>query len=108
MYSSLSVCVKRSVSIVTHKLIEMNKTYMEVILKPLSTVMNENRRNKVFSVLKQLKYNKDTHFSLNHVHLIFISTFPLRLTSCILNIVDTVNVTSKQHVNITEMFRCLT
>ena len=41
---------------------------MDTILKALSTVKNENRRNKVFTVIKQLKmqeYGKDTFFSLN-------------------------------------------
>ena len=32
-----------------------NKTCMNAILKALSTVMNENRKNKVFTVIKQLK-----------------------------------------------------
>ena len=35
-------------------LIELNKTYMDTILKTLSIVMNENRRNKVFTMIKQL------------------------------------------------------
>ena len=55
----------RSVSIVTHELIELNKTCMVAILEALSTVMNENR-SKVFTVIKQLKmreYSKDTYFS---------------------------------------------
>ena len=82
----------RSVSVVIHKLIKLNKTCMAAILKALSTVMNENRRNKVFTVIKQLtmrEYSKDTYFSLNsYIHGIFISTFPLSLTSCILNVVD--------------------
>ena len=62
-YNSVTVHVNRSVSIVTHKLIVLNKTCMDAILKALSTVMNENRRNKVFTVIKQLKmrgYSKDT------------------------------------------------
>ena len=53
-YSSMTIHLFRSVSIVTHKLIELNKTYMAAILKALSTVMNENRRNKVIIVIKQL------------------------------------------------------
>ena len=48
----------RSVSVVTHGLIELNKTCMAAILEALSTVMNENRRNKVFTVIKQLKCEK--------------------------------------------------
>ena len=51
-YSSTAVHVNGSVSVVTHKLMELNKTCMDAILKALSTVMNENRRNKVFSVIK--------------------------------------------------------
>ena len=88
----MTVHVNRSVSVVIHQLIVLNKTCMDAILKALSTVMNENRRNKVFTVIKQLKmreYNKDTYFSLNYYsHVIFISTFPQSLTSCILNVVD--------------------
>ena len=64
----MTVHVNGSVSVVTHKRIELNKTCMDAILKALSTVMNENRRNKVFTVIKQLKkheYSKDTYFSLN-------------------------------------------
>ena len=62
-YSSLTVHVNRSVSVVTYKLIELNKTCMDAILKALYLVMNENRRNKVFTVIKQLKVrecSKDT------------------------------------------------
>ena len=76
----------------TYKLIELNKTCMDAILKALSTVMHEYRKNKVFIVIKQLKmreYSKDTYISSNYyIHVIFISTFPQSLTSCILNIVD--------------------
>ena len=82
----------RSVSVVTHKLIENIKTCVEAILKALSTVMNEYRRNEVFTVIKQLKmreYNKDTYFSSNYyIHVIFISTCLPGLTSCVLNAVD--------------------
>ena len=71
-------------------------------------VMNENRRNKVFAMIKQLKkraYGAHADFLLNcDVHVIFISTLPLSLTSFILNIVDcfrdAVDVTSsttRQH-----------
>ena len=60
---------------------------MDAILKALSTVMKDNRRKKVFIVIKQLKmgeYSKDTHFSLNYyIHVVFISTFPSSLMSCI-------------------------
>ena len=51
----MTVHVYGSVSVVTHKLIELNKTSMDATLKTLSTVMNENRRSKVFTVIKQLK-----------------------------------------------------
>ena len=67
-YSSTTIHVNGLVSVVTHTLIDVNKTCMDAILKALSTVMNENRRNKVFSVIKQLKMrenSKDTYFSLN-------------------------------------------
>ena len=68
-YSSVTVQVNGSVSVVTHKLIEWNKNLYGCHLKALSTVMNENRRNKKFTMIKQLKmqeYSKDTHFSLNY------------------------------------------
>ena len=84
----MTIHLFRSVSVVTHKLVELQAA----ILKALSTVINENGRNKVFIVIKQLKmrkYSKDTYFSLNfYIHVIFISTFPQSLTSCILNVVD--------------------
>ena len=88
----MTVHVNRSVRVVTHKLIKLNKTCTEAILKVLSTIMNENRQNKVFPVIKQLKmreYSEDTYFSLNYsIHVIFISTFSHSLTSCILNAAD--------------------
>ena len=91
-YSSMTVNDNGSVSVVTHKPIEFNKTCMDAILKALSTVMIENRRNKVFTMIKQPKmreYSKDTYFSLNYyIHMIYISTLPPSLTSCILNVVD--------------------
>ena len=64
----MAIHLFRSVSLVTPKLVELYKTCMAAILKALSTVINENRRNKVFTVIKQLKmreYIKDTYFSLN-------------------------------------------
>ena len=60
-YSSMTVYANGSVSVVTHKLIELNCTCMEAILKALSTEMNENRRNKVFTVIKQLRVQQ-RHF----------------------------------------------
>ena len=39
-YSSMTIHLFRSVSVVTHKLIELYKTCTEAILKVLSTVMN--------------------------------------------------------------------
>ena len=88
----MTIHLFRSVSVGTHKLIELNKTCMAAILKAVSTVMNENRRNKVFTVIKQLtmrEYSKDTYFSLNYyIHVIFISTFSQSLTACIPNVVD--------------------
>ena len=49
-YSSLTVHANESVSVVTQKPIELN-----AILKALSTVINKNRKNKVITVIKQLK-----------------------------------------------------
>ena len=51
----MTVHANGSISVVTHELIELNKTCMDAILKALSTVMNENRKNKVFTVIEQLK-----------------------------------------------------
>ena len=88
----MTIHLFRSVSVVTHELIELNKTCMAAILEALSTVKNENRRNNVFIVIKQLKmrvYSIDTYFSLNYyIHVIFILMFPPSLMSCILNVVD--------------------
>ena len=88
----MTVHANASGSVVPHQPIELNETCMNAILKALSTVMNENRRKKMFTVIKQLKmreYNKDTYFSLNYcIHVIFILTFSQSLTSCILNVVD--------------------
>ena len=65
---------------------------MEAILKALSTVRNESRRNKVFTVIKHLimrEYSEDTYLSLSYsIHMIFTSMFSLSLTSCIPNVVD--------------------
>ena len=70
LFSSVQMTIHlfRSVSIVTNKLVELDKTCIPAILKALSTVINENRRNKVFTVIKQLKlgeFSGDTYFSLN-------------------------------------------
>ena len=65
---------------------------MDASLKTLSLLMNKNRRNKVFTMIKQLKmreYNAHFDFSLNcYVLVIFNSTVPSSLTSCIQNVVD--------------------
>ena len=65
---------------------------MDAILKTLSLVMNKNRRNKVFTMIKHLKmreYSAHFDFSVNcYVPLIFNSTVPSSLTSCIQNVVD--------------------
>ena len=75
----MTIYLFRSVSVVTHKLIELNKTCMAAILKALSTVMIENRRNEVFTVDKTTKmreYSKDTYFSLNYyVHVTLFQRF---------------------------------
>ena len=80
----MTIHLFRSVSVVTHKLIELNKTCMAAILKVLSTAMNDNRKNKVFNMIEQLKMgenSKDIFFSLNYIHVILISTSPKSLTS---------------------------
>ena len=54
-----------------------------------STVRNEKRRDKMFTVTKQLKmgeFTKDTYFSLNIIFM--LSSFQRFLTTCILNVVD--------------------
>ena len=71
-YSLVTLHVIRSVSVVTHKLIEFNKTCMDAILKALSTVMNESRRNEVFAVLKQLKYESTVKTLTSHQIIIFM------------------------------------
>ena len=85
----MTVHVKGSVSVVTHKLIELNETFTDAILKALSTVMNEKRSNSVFTV-KTIKRPRVQykHFSFNnYIHVSFISTFPTSLMSCNLNVV---------------------
>ena len=63
---------------------------MDATLKSLSTVMNGNEINKLFTVIKLLKIrenSKDNYFSLYYyIHVTFISTFPPSLTFCILNV----------------------
>ena len=65
---------------------------MDAILKALSIVMTENRRNKMFTMIKQLKlreFSAHFDFSLNcYVLVIFNSTVPSSLTSCIQNVAD--------------------
>ena len=88
----MTIRLFKSVSLETHELIELNKTCMAAILEVLSTVMNKKRRNKVFTMIKQLKmpeYSIDTYFSLiYYINVIFISMFRPSLTSCILKVVD--------------------
>ena len=79
----------------THKLIEAKfvwKGRKTTILKTLSLVMNENRRNKIFTMIKQLnlrEYSAHFDFLLNcYVLLIFNSAVPSSLMSCIQNIDD--------------------
>ena len=68
---------------------------MDAILIPLALVKDENRRNKVFTMIKQLKMREysaviaHTGFSLNSYILVILnSTVPSSLTSCIQNVVD--------------------
>ena len=68
----MTIHLFRSVSVVTRKLIALNKTCMAAILKALSTVMNENRRNKEFTMIKQLQmreYSAQANFLLNCYYL---------------------------------------
>ena len=51
------------------KLIELNKTYMDAILKAFSIVMNENRRTKELTMIKQLKMQE---YSINTSNQIII------------------------------------
>ena len=75
---------------------------MDAILNTLSLVMNKNKRNKVYTMIKQLKmceYSAHFDFSLNcYVLVIFNSTVPSSITSCIQNVDeifrDAVDVTS--------------
>ena len=62
----MTVHVNGSVSVVIYMLIELNKTYMDTILKTLSTVMNENRRSKVFTMIKQLKCDSTVKTLTSH------------------------------------------
>ena len=65
---------------------------MNAILKTLFSVVNDNRRKKVLTVIKELKmreYSVHTDFSLNcYVLVILDSPLPPSLTSCIQNVVD--------------------
>ena len=62
----MTVHADGSVSVVTYKLTELNKTCMDAILKALSTIMNENRRNTVFSVIKQVKCGSTVKALISH------------------------------------------
>ena len=54
----MTVHANGSVRVVTYKMSESNKTCMDAILKALSTIMNKNRRNNLFTVIKYLKARK--------------------------------------------------
>ena len=43
-FSSVTIDLFRSVSVVTHKLVELHKTWMAAILKTIYTVINENKK----------------------------------------------------------------
>ena len=68
----MTIHLFRSVSVVTHKVIEFDKTCMVAILKALFTVMNENIRNKVFTVIKQLTMRKYRKTLTSHLIVVFI------------------------------------
>ena len=59
---------------------------MDSILNTVSLVMNKNRRNEIFTMIKQLKkreYSAHFNISLNYVLVNFNSKVPSSLTSCI-------------------------
>ena len=62
----MTVHVNRSVSEMTHNLTVLNKTCMDAILKALSILVNKNRRNKVFTVIKQLKCESTVKIGTAH------------------------------------------
>ena len=62
----MKVHVNSSVNVRTPKLTGLNKTYMDAILKALSTVMNENGRNRVFTVIKHLKCDSTVNTLTSH------------------------------------------
>ena len=62
----MTVHVNSSVSVMAHKLTELNKFYIDAILKALSTVMNANSRNKVFTAIKHLKCDSTVKTLTSH------------------------------------------
>ena len=78
-YSSTTVHVKGSVSVVRHKMIELNKIFMDAILEAIFTVMNENRRNKVFTVTKQCESTQSRHLLL--IKLLYSCEFHFNVSS---------------------------
>ena len=59
----MTIHLFRSVSVVTHKLIELNKICMAAILKALSTVVNEKRKKQKVhrdKTTENAEYSKDT------------------------------------------------
>ena len=68
----MTIHLFRSVSVVPYELIELNETCMAAILEALSTVINENRRNKVFTVIKQLKCESIVKTLTSHQIIIFM------------------------------------
>ena len=72
----MTIHLFRSVSVVTHKLVELNKTCMAAILKALSIVKNENEKKKYSVYLEfestvktltsiKLLYSCDLHFNVS-------------------------------------------
>ena len=53
-------------------LIVLNKICMDAILKAFSKVMNENGRNKVFTMIKQLKCESTAKTLTFHLIIIFM------------------------------------
>ena len=71
-HNTMTVHINGSVSVVTHKLIELNKTCIDAILNALSTVTKEKRRNKVFILIKWLKCESTVKTLNSHKIIIFM------------------------------------
>ena len=69
-----SFCLVQFIDNPSFQIAQRSDTCMAAILKALSIVINENRRNKVFTMIKQLNfllikliYSCDLHFNVSSV-----------------------------------------